>query len=199
VNNLIELGATNIAFYDDALLYRADKALVPFLGEIIKSHPRVSFHTPNALNARFMTPELARLMVRAGFRSFFFGLESAKDSWQKSTGGKVQSDEFAAAVNYLQAAGARSILTYIIAGHPASDEQDLEFSIRFAHQCGTKVMLSEFSPVPGTIDSPKCRKWADLEEPLSHNKTAFAIRRLGVETLNRMKQLTRSLNGQLPN
>ena len=199
MDNLIKMGATNIAFYDDALLYRADQALAPFLREIIRLQPRISFHTPNALNARFVTPDLARLMVSAGFRSFFFGLESATAEWQHSTGGKVNSEEFTAAVNHLRAAGARSILTYIIAGHPDVDGQDLEFSIRFAHRCGTRVMLAEFSPVPGTPDSRKCRKWADPGEPLSHNKTAFAIRRLGVDYLNRLKQLTHSLNGQLTN
>ncbi len=197
LNSLIVIGAKNIAFYDDALLYRADQTLVPFLNEVVKLNPQVSFHTPNALNARFMTPELARLMVKAGFRSFFFGLESATASWQHSTGGKISSDEFAAAVRYLRAAGAQSIFAYIIAGHPDSAGQDLEYSIRFAHQCGTRVILSEFSPVPGTIDSQKCRRWADLEEPLSHNKTAFAIRRLGGAYLNSLKELTHSLNAQL--
>ena len=197
LENLVQMGARNIAFYDDALLFHADKALVPFLKEVIRSDTQASFHTPNALNARFMTPELARLMVEAGFTSFFFGLESATVSWQQATGGKVYPDEFAAAVKHLQAAGAQSVLTYIIAGHPDLNGQDLENSIRFANQCGTRVILSEFSPVPGTLDSKKCQRWADLEEPLSHNKTAFAIRRLGVDYLNGLKELTHSLNAQL--
>ena len=197
LNNLVKMGTRNIAFYDDALLYRADRALIPFLKEIVKLNMPVTFHTPNALNARFVTPELAALMVGAGFMSFFFGLESATASWQRATGGKVDSDEFEAAVKHLRAAGAQSIFTYIIAGHPDLDGQDLEFSIRFAHSCGTKVILSEFSPVPGTVDSQKCGRWADLDEPLSHNKTAFAIRRLGSDYLNRLKELTHSLNRQL--
>lgn len=197
LNSLIQMGASNIAFYDDALLYRADRVLVPFLKEVVRLDTQASFHTPNAMHARFMTPELARLCVKAGFKSFFFGLESAAVSWQQATGEKVHPDEFEAAVKNLKAAGAQSLLTYIIAGHPDSDGQNLELSIRFANQCGTRVILSEFSPVPGTPDSPKCRKWADLEEPLSHNKTAFAIRRLGVDYLNGLKELCHSLNAQL--
>ena len=94
--------------------------------------------------------------------------------------------------------GARSVTTYIIVGHPDSEERDVERSIRFAHRCGTRVLLSEFSPVPGTVDGEKCRPWADLAEPLSHNKTAFALRRFGVEAVNRLKQLTHELNGNLP-
>ena len=197
LRNLFMMGARNIAFYDDALLFHADKALVPFLEGAIKAGFPVSFHTPNALNARFMTPELARLMVEAGFASFFFGLESNAFSWQRSTGGKVYSEEFANAIHHLRAAGAGTIVTYIIAGHPDSDGQDLEHSIRFAHECGTRVLLSEFSPIPGTVDGQKSEAWADLDEPLSHNKTAFAIRRLGTDYINGLKALSRSLNQQL--
>ena len=54
------------------------------------------FHTPNALNARFINPDLARLMVQAGFAGFFLGLESRSPSWQHSTGNKVQAHEFEA-------------------------------------------------------------------------------------------------------
>jgi pyruvate-formate lyase-activating enzyme len=197
LRRLVTTGVRNVAFYDDALLFHADQALVPFLQAVIKKKFPVVFHTPNALNARFMTPELARLMVRAGFASFFFGLESYAPSWQHSTGGKVYPEEFAVAVNLLRAAGAESILTYIIVGHPDLEGQDLELSIRFANRCGTRVILSEFSPIPGTIDGKKSEPWADLEEPLSHNKTAFAIRRLGADFLNHLKALTRSLNSQL--
>lgn len=197
LNHLLALGAKNIAFYDDALLYRADRVLIPFLEACVKNNAKVLFHTPNALNARFMTPDLARLMVRAGFASFFLGLESHDSSWQRSTGGKIASDEFAAAVNHLRAAGARSIVAYIIAGHPDQDGQDPESAIRFANECGAKVLLSEFSPIPGTVDGSKSEKWADLSEPLSHNKTAFAIRRLGTDYLNRLKKLAHSLNSQI--
>jgi hypothetical protein len=197
LRHLIEAGSKNVAFYDDALLFHADRVLVPFLEATIKADARIAFHTPNALNARFMTPDLAQLMVRAGFAGFFFGLESSTASWQRSSGGKVYSDEFANAVDHLRAAGAKSITTYIITGHPDLDIGDAELSITFAHQCGTRVLLSEFSPIPGTVDGEKSRRWADLEEPLSHNKTAFAIRRLGVNPINELKALTRSLNSKL--
>jgi hypothetical protein len=59
-------------------------------------------------------------------------------------------------------------------------------------------MLSEFSPIPGTVDETKCEPWFDPNEPLSHNKTAFAIRRLGPEYLNELKAATHKLNAALP-
>ena len=194
VRYLIRLGARNIAFYDDALLFNPDHILLPFLETLLREDLRVSFHTPNALNARFITPEIARLMVRAGFKTFFLGLESSAYEWQRKTGGKVYSEEFATAARALREAGAPSISAYIIVGHPESQEQSLEASIRFAAEQGARVMLSEFAPIPGTPDGEACRRFTDLEEPLNHNKTAFTWRSLGAERVNALKDLCREVN-----
>jgi tRNA A37 methylthiotransferase MiaB len=197
---LVERGVEHVAFYDDALLYRAATLLKPFLiGVQQRKQKKVSFHTPNALNARFMTRELADLMIASGFKTIYLGFESAAYDWQRKTGGKVHSAEFARAVDHLIAAGLEPsrLHAYIITGHPNSDEQNLENSIRFVHSLGIRAMPSEFSPIPGTPDGELCREWTDLAEPLSHNKTAFALRRLGPVELRRLKQLAKDLNRQL--
>ena len=92
---LVKLGAKNIAFYDDALLFDAKNVLIPFFNEVIKRNIKVNFHSPNAINARFVTKELADLMVRAGFKCFYLGFESTSRDWQKQTGSKVFSEELA--------------------------------------------------------------------------------------------------------
>jgi hypothetical protein len=196
---LVERGVEHVAFYDDALLYRSETMLKPFLIGVQQRNLKVNFHTPNALNARFMTPELADLMVTSGFENLYLGFESTAYDWQQKTGGKVHSDEVARAVNHLLAAGLElsRLHAYIIIGHPNSDEQQVENSMRFAHGLGIRIMLSEFSPIPGTPDGELCRQWTDLTEPLSHNKVAFALRRLGPLELNRLKQLAKDLNRQL--
>jgi radical SAM superfamily enzyme YgiQ (UPF0313 family) len=193
---LIELGAENVAFYDDALLFDAERVLIPFLDEILRRDIQVHLHTPNALNARFLTAELAELMVRAGFKTFYLGFESASRQWQQGTGGKVFSEELARAVDHLLAAGADpvDITAYQILGHPNSDVQELETSMRFVHSLGIRGMLADFSPIPGTPDGEACRRWVDLNEPLMHNKTAFPIIRLGFDEVNRLKDLQRMLN-----
>jgi hypothetical protein len=191
---LSRLGTQHIAFYDDALLFRPERILLPFLEAVLRENLRVSFHTPNALNARFITPEIARLMVRAGFKTFFLGFESNAYEWQRMTGGKVYSEEFSGAVRALREAGAASITAYIIVGHPESQGQDLEASIRFAAGQGARVMLSEFAPIPGTPDGEACRPHTHLDEPLNHNKTAFTLRFLGTERVNRLKTLSREVN-----
>jgi radical SAM superfamily enzyme YgiQ (UPF0313 family) len=197
---LSRLGVENIAFYDDALLFEPEKILMPFLNEVLKRNINVNFHSPNGLNARFITRELAELMVRAGFKTFYLGFESASVQWQQRTGSKVSSDELAQAVEYLIAAGAdpQNITAYQILGHPQTDIQQLEASMRFANNLGIRGMLADFSPIPGTPDGEYCRKWVDMDEPLFHNKTAFPMIMLGFDETNRLKDLQRKLNRSLP-
>jgi pyruvate-formate lyase-activating enzyme len=194
--NVAGSGGQHVAFYDDALLFHPERVLIPFLEGVLAEGLQLALHTPNALNVRLLTPELAQLMVRAGFRSFFLGLESASSSWLQKTGGKLSADEFAAAVSALRRAGARAVTAYVIIGHPDTEEQEVETAMHFAHKQGARILLSEFAPIPGTLDGERCRKWADLDEPLCHNKTAFTIRRLGAERVNRLKILCRTLNQQ---
>ena len=199
LNLLVERGVEHVAFYDDALLYQSETLFKPFLIAVQQRKAKVNFHTPNALNARFITRALSDLMVATGFKNVYLGFESTAYDWQRRTGGKVRSEEVARAVDSLRAAGVEPdhLHAYIIIGHPKSDEQQVENSIRFAHELGIRIMLSEFSPIPGTPDGELCREWTDLAEPLSHNKTAFALRRLGPLELNRLKQLAKDLNRQL--
>jgi Radical SAM superfamily len=196
---LRQLGVHNIAFYDDALLFEPDKALIPFLNEAIKRRTTASFHSPNALNARFMTEKIAELMVRAGFKTFYLGFESASLQWQKRTGSKVFSDELAQAVAHLISAGVEpsNITAYQILGHPHIDSQELEASMRFVHSLGIRGTLADFSPIPGTPDGESCRTWVNLDEPLMHNKTAFPIILMGFDASNRLKDLQRQLNRTL--
>ncbi len=193
---LHQLGVGNVAFYDDALLFEAEKTLIPFLEEVTSGDMRVDFHDPNALNARFITADLARLMVKSGFRTFYLGFESASVQWQKQTGSKVFSEELARAVDYLVAAGAEpsNITAYQILGHPHIGIQELESSMRFVHSLGIRGMLADFSPIPGTPDGEYCRRWVNMDEPLTHNKTAFPIILLGFDETNRLKDLQRRLN-----
>jgi hypothetical protein len=193
---LISLGVKNIAFYDDALLYKSDETLKPLLRYVIENKIDVSFHTPNALNARFIDSELAALLVKAGFKSFYLGFESRAEEFQKQTGSKIYDDEFANAVKTLIAAGAdiNGITAYLILGHPRFEIQEIEESMKFVNSLGVKIMLAEFSPIPGTADGKFCEKYIDLSEPLLHSKTAFPIILLGSEKINRIKDMCRKLN-----
>lgn len=198
---LVNLGVRNIAFYDDALLFDTEQVLVPFLKSILREGINVHFHTPNGLNARFVTPQVAELMVRSGFKSFYIGFESISQKWQKGTGSKVYSKELAQAVKHLINAGAEpsDITAYQLLGHPDSEIQQLEGTMKFVRKLGVRGMLADFSPIPGTPDGERCRQWVDINEPLMHNKTAFPIIMLGFDEVNKLKDLQRKLNRQLSN
>ena len=193
---LLKLGVSDIAFYDDSLLYKFDEILGPFLNEIIERQIKVNLHSPNALNARFITADIAEKMVRAGFKTFYLGFESNSVKWQKQTGGKVYSHELAQAVEHLKNAGAeaKNITAYQIIGHPESDLQELEDSIRFVNSLGIKTMLADFSPIPTTPDGALCGELVNMDEPLMHNKTAFPITLLGDEEVDKLKQFAKALN-----
>lgn len=196
---LRQCGAQHIAFYDDALLFKPDQILLPFLRQVMQRGLEAHFHTPNALNARFMTKDMARCMVQAGFRTFYLGFESSAYTWQRHTGGKVYAHELEQAVEHLVNAGAdiRQITAYLIMAHPQTEQQNIEASMHFAHGLGLRLMLSEFSPIPGTPDGERCRQWIDLDEPLWHSKTVFPLVLLGTAEVQRLKALCRALNGRL--
>jgi len=139
-------------------------------------------------------------MVKADFKTFYLGFESASLQWQRQTGSKVFSDELASAVGHLVSASAEraNITAYQILGHPHTDIQELEASMRFVNGLGIRGMLADFSPIPGTPDGEYCRKWVNLDEPLMHNKTAFPIILLGFDASNRLKDLQRHLNRTIP-
>ena len=198
---LISLGVKNIAFYDDALLYKSDEVIKPFLRYVIENKVGINFHTPNALNARFIDAELAQLMVQAGFKSFYLGFESRTDEFQKQTGSKIFDDEFANAVKNLIAAGAdkSGIKAYLVLGHPKLEIQQFEESLEYVNHLGVRAMLADFSPIPGTPDGKLCEKYVDMSEPLMHNKTAFPIIVFGADKINRIKDMCRSLNRKIQN
>ena len=193
---ILSKGVRNIAFYDDALLCRPDDALVPFLKYITDNRIDINLHTPNALNARLINPQIAELMVKAGVKTFNLGFESSCYTWQKKTGGKVYAGEFERAVNDLITAGARgeNITAYQILGHPMADLQGLEKSIRLVNSLGIRGMLADFSPIPGTKDGRMAEKWVDMKNPLMQNKTAYPIISLGCERVNQLKELQNRLN-----
>jgi radical SAM superfamily enzyme YgiQ (UPF0313 family) len=194
--NIISLGIKNIAFYDDALLYKADEIIKPFLRYVIESKTKVNFHTPNALNARFIDSELAQLMAKAGFKSFYLGFESSAQEFQKQTGSKIFDAEFANAVKNLLAAGVEksSITAYLILGHPKFEIQNVEESMKYVNSLGARSMLADFSPIPVVADANLCEKYVDMSEPLMHNKTVFPIKVYGAEKVNRIKDMCRILN-----
>lgn len=175
---LAGLGVEEVAFYDDALLVGFRERVLPALEESRRRGCTFALHTPNGLHARLVTGEVAGALARSGFRTVRLALESADPGRQESSGAKVRSEELAAAVRFLLAAGfARAdIGVYLLLGLPGQSLEEVREGVRFVRSLGVRPHLAEFSPVPGT------REWSVLEaqgavsagmDPLLTNNTVF--------------------------
>jgi radical SAM superfamily enzyme YgiQ (UPF0313 family) len=197
-------GTREVAFFDDALLFRPAEHFLPLFEEILRRDVSCSFHTPNGVHAREITPEVARVMFRAGFRTVRLGLETADPEEQVRTGGKITNDEFEQAVRALRQAGftASGLAAYILVGLPGRSPADILASIRFVHRLAIQVRLSEFSPIPcspGTVAGDRVRGFPGDEEPLLHNNSFFSARSLPEPwvTIEKLKEQARAGNRRL--
>ncbi len=193
-----EHGIMDFALYDDALLVKAEGTLKLALENLCREGVTVRFHTPNAIHARELTAEWARLLHASGFETIRLGLETTHPDHQRDWGGKVDNGLFHSAVSRLLSAGftADQIGVYLLAGLPGQTPEEVAQAIDTVREAGAMPYLSEYSPVPGTAMWKEavgsCRY--DLEgEPLFHNNSFFACRRPGftVEDLMRLKDMTR--------
>jgi len=186
-------GATNIAFYDDALLVNAEGHFEKILDGIIERRMRVSLHAPNGLHPRFITEDIAEKMNKAQFKTLRLSLETSDPDRQESTGGKVKSAEYAAAVNSLKDAGFTkdNIGTYVFFGIPGQPLSEVEESISFVKAAGSSVNLVEYSPIPGTV------MWNELVkngvivqdmDPVLQNNSVFFRKFSGI-TENELQRL----------
>jgi radical SAM superfamily enzyme YgiQ (UPF0313 family) len=169
------LGAEDFAFYDDALLVGGEdllSALTP-LG--------LRFHCPNALHARYVSRQAARLMREAGFTTIRLGLESVDPVRQRETGGKVTGRECAEAIENLAQAGydAGEIGVYILCGLPQQEASEVMDTIKFVRQAGARPMIVEYSPIPGTEMWSRALDSSGLpldREPMLQNNTFLPCR-----------------------
>lgn len=191
------------AFYDDALLVDQENHIIPILERLESSGRSFSFFTPNGLHGRYITPSLAKLMQRAGFRQLRISLESTDEKFLRQSGGKVTPGETEKAVNSLLDAGFSrdSIGIYLIMGIPGQSFEECNLSIEYVNRLGVQIRLSDYSPVPGTADFNSVRAifGESLDEPLFHNNTYHHYQDLpfSYEEKKFLKEKAFSLNGEL--
>jgi hypothetical protein len=173
-----ELGATDVAFYDDALLFDAPHHIMPILDSVIEIGLPVRLHTPNGVHARFIDRELAHKMRQAGFVTLRLGLETTAPDGSLHDAGKVDRDSFAHAVEALFEAGfpAREVSAYVLIARPGQSLEAGRANARFAHSLGVPVRTAQFSPVPGTAEFDTAVRlgcMAPDADPLLHNNSLY--------------------------
>ena len=145
------------------------------LKEMIKRGVRCNFHAPNALHIREMDEEVAGLLFRSGCKTIRLGFETSDEGMQIGTGGKVSNQEFHNAVKNLKRAGysGEEIGVYVMVGLPGQSVGEVEESIAFVRETGTRPILVEYSPIPNTPMFEKAKQMSpfDLNEPLFQNNS----------------------------
>jgi radical SAM superfamily enzyme YgiQ (UPF0313 family) len=166
-------GFRNFAFYDDALLFHPQiKAL---LSKIASSGLNFKFHTPNALHAKFISDDVAKLLYSCGFVHPRIGLEAVSQEFHDFSGRKLTIDDYVMAVERLCRAGYKTgeIITYIMSSFPGRPFKELYETVKFLMRLGVRISIAEYSPVPSTgvfSTLPEEIK----NEPLLHNRIAFS-------------------------
>ncbi len=173
VRTVTARGIRNLALYDDAFLANADRARAILSGMATMRGPAV--HAASGMACRHLNREMAKALHAARFRTVRLGFETADESLQRRTGGKVTTSEFERAVEHLLSAGFSedSIGAYILVGLPEQSLESVERSIEAVRNTGIRPHLAEYSPVPGSPFFERSRKNSpfDLSEPLFHNPT----------------------------
>jgi len=178
--------------------YCASRGIVPLLERIVATHGsrRLRLHLPNAVHARALTPEIARLMWRAGVVQVRLGIESLDASFHARHDGKLAPGEETDAIPTLREAGFRggAVGAYVLAGLPGQRAPDVADSVRRLLSLGVEVHVSEYSPVPGSaLFAEACRvsRYPLAEEPICHNNSVLPAAGDGFreEDLRRIKRL----------
>ncbi|MBW2515031.1 MAG: B12-binding domain-containing radical SAM protein [Deltaproteobacteria bacterium] len=142
----------DFAFYDDALLVNADKHIIPILEGVIAAGLDIRCHTPNALHAREVTPEIAGLMAASGFETIRLGVETAEFESRDHLDRKITKDQFLRCIRTLTDAGfhENQIGAYILVGLPGQSIADVAETIQAVKSAGAMPIMAYYTPIPHT-------------------------------------------------
>jgi radical SAM superfamily enzyme YgiQ (UPF0313 family) len=174
------LGLQEVAFYDDALLLDAGNHFLVLLEELARQGRACRFHTPNGLQARLITREVAGWLKRAGFATLRLGVETTTLGPERPDR-KLLAGELEVALAHLQEAGfgPKEIGVYLLTGLPDQDEAEVATSLHRVKELGATPILAQYSPIPGTTLWPgacACSRYDLANEPLCQNNSLSPCR-----------------------
>ncbi len=199
------VGVREIAFYDDALLTSYPRQLSRILQQVRRLRLPLQFHTPNGLQCRFLTSEVAHELRASGFRSIRLSLESANEERQRQDmSRKVSRESFVRAAQALRQAGFEptDVDAYVMMALPGQPLKEVLQSMALVHATGVGIRLAAYSPIPGTVDFRRAQAQGFLPQemdPLLSNNSCLPVRPagLGYDTYNRVALLAKNLNEHL--
>lgn len=163
----------DFAFYDDALLMRSD--ILRLLDGLSDIPYEVRFHTPNALHAKRITKEVAKLIYEARFKTIRLGIETHLMGKERVHDNKLDTHDLEKAMEALYWAGFRpqELGGYLLAGLPKQSSEEVFRAIEYTEAIGLPPYIAEYSPIPHTALWEEAKKVSlyNLEEPLYQNNT----------------------------
>ena len=145
-------GVLDFAFYDDALLVNAGKHMIPILEQVVSLNMPIRFHAPNAMHAKEIDNNLARLMARAGFKTIRLGVETAQFDNRSHLDKKLNRTDFLGSIKALRQAdfNPEQIGAYILVGLPGQSLSEVEETIQAVKSAGATPIMAHYSPIPHT-------------------------------------------------
>jgi len=156
-------GIEEVQFEDDNLTLDR-KRMRGICREMIRRRVRVSWSTPNGVEAGTLTEELLEEMRRAGCRWLSFGLEHGDPLFRRRMGKDFSPSHVRRIVGKAKELGIWTHAFFIV-GWPWETEESLERTLRFAEEVGVDfASFFTLLPLPGT---PLERLWEEwgLEKP----------------------------------
>ena len=172
-----ELGVSDFAFLDDALLYSRGRVLFALLDELQRRGVRGRFHLPNGIHLRWFDAVVARRMNESSFRTIRFGYESGDTAFCDQTSSKASLKDVARALTCARenGLGSADIGFYLMAGLPGQRKEQILTEMHRIAELGGVVKPVFLSPVPTT---PLFEHYAGhvprlRTDPHLHNDTFF--------------------------
>ena len=196
-----ELGITDIAFYDDALLVNHEKHFDLIADSLINLglHQKIRFHTPNGLHIRYIDKSMADRLFQMNFKTLRLGFESIER--ENDSDHKVTKDSLQNCINNLKHAGFgnENIAAYVLMGLPKQSIEEVDRTIEFVHNCGAQIRVAQYSPVPGSADFIKMAgQYPEIvAEPLLHNKSIYYCGSAKFNDFETLKLKAKKLNHAL--
>jgi len=149
-------GFSTIYIGDDNFLFNAEKHALPLLEMVIQRGLKVRFELPGGLQADHVTPEIAQLMYRAGFRRVSTAMETASRDVAEHMGRRnvASSDAVTHAVRCFEEAGfeRREINVFFMIGLPYQSLDDILDTFAFLARLGVWLHPQRWTPIPNTRD-----------------------------------------------
>jgi radical SAM superfamily enzyme YgiQ (UPF0313 family) len=143
----VDFGVGSLCIFDDNFTLRRSR-VVDICEEMIRRG--VDLHWKCEARVDGVTPELAKLMARAGCKTVAFGVESGSQESLDFLKKDQTVEQAEAAIGACRGAGIETV-AYVLVGIPGETPASTLETLRFARRAGVDfIQFSTLSPFPGT-------------------------------------------------